>query len=303
MKKVFLLLPVLLLYNLVGVVLLTRDVKTAETVEIQPLKMDNYLTDKGAVGDTPEFTFGDLYEYDPRMVLGATTPSVTTKKSSASVDLKKDNYTIAVWGDSMVDTLGTELSDLRLALEDTYSGVKFTLHNFGVASEDIEKGISRLSNSYTYLGVQKPSLLSVKPDVVVIDSFAYNHWSDSQSDIDRHWLAIARAIDVIKRYDPNIKIVLSATIAPYCPTYTDGSANLPAERKYSQCETVKKYLDNIYRFATSQNYPLANAFHESILGDGNGAPIFINQTDHIHPSEKGRTLIAKEIVRAIQEVL
>lgn len=312
MKKLLLILPLLIVYNLLGLVLLqnnnrpstkTSPVSTKTQVNLQ---IGEYLEDKGVTDNAPEFSFGDLVAYAEPAILGVSTPPSPHKDTytdSASIGDEKDSYTVALFGDSMIDTLGTALTDVGVALSKQFPDKIFTLYNYGAGGENIEAGITRLTNSYTYLGQQKPSLLSIKPDVVVIESFAYNHWTDSQSDIDRHWLAIAKSIETIKRYDPNIKIVLAATIAPYCPTYTDGSANLPPERKLFQCQTVKKYLDNMYRFATSQNYPLANAFHESLLGDGNGAPTFINQTDHIHYSEKGRTLFANEVAEAIAQVL
>ena len=202
----------------------------------------------------------------------------------------------------MVDTLGPGVPHLASKLKSMYPGVTFSILNYGVGASNIEYGIERLTNDYTYLNEHKSSLLSQNPDVVIVESFAYNHWNNSKSDLDRQWLAINKIIETIKLNNPHTKIVLSATIAPYCPTYTDGSANLPPERKQIECDTVKAYLQNLVNFATSQKYPLADVYHASLNGsDGN--PKYINSGDHIHPSEAGKSLFAQLVTSKIAGVL
>lgn len=202
----------------------------------------------------------------------------------------------------MVDTLGATLPHLMIALKERLPHKSFTLLNYGAGATNIESGLTRLTNDYDYLGEHKKALLSQNPNIVVVESFAYNHWEGTQSDLDRQWLTINKIIETIKTRNPSTKIVLAATIAPYCPTYTDGSANLPPERKYTECETVKKYLQNMVNFATSQKYPLADAYHASLSGsDGN--PKYINQGDHIHPSDTGKALFSQKLAQAIDLVV
>lgn len=231
-------------------------------------------------------------------VLGAST-SAPQEPVVASLT---DAYTIAVIGDSMVDTLGPGLPHLEKALTQDFPEAKFKLLNYGLGASDMAYGISRLTTSYNYLGTVKPALLSQNPDVIVIESFAYNHWENNQSDLDRHWLAIAKMISTVKELSPHTKIILAATVAPYCPTFTDGSANLPVERKYKECDTVKAYLQNIVNFATSEKYVLVDAYHPS-LKDGEGNPKYINQGDHIHPSDEGKELFSRLTANAIYLVL
>lgn len=209
-----------------------------------------------------------------------------------------DLFTIAVLGDSMIDVLGPEVSILKQELEKHYPNATFTIHNAGVGGKDIEDGLLRLTNDYSYLGQNKKAVLSLHPNILILESFAYNHWSPDQSDLDRQWLTIAKIIDETKSRSPGTKIILSATIAPHCPTYTDGSADLPDARKFTQCETVKKYLKNIINFATSQNYPLADAYHTSLGQDNEGDKKYI-AGDNIHPSAQGGELFASKIVEAI----
>ena len=107
---------------------------------------------------------------------------------------------------------------------------------------------------------------------------------------------------LVKTRNPDTKIILATAIAPYCPTYTDGSANLPEPRKFIQCETVKAYLQNTVRFAESENYPLANAYAASLQGN-EGNPKYVNSGDHIHPSDAGKELFSKLLVEKIEKML
>ena len=61
---------------------------------------------------------------------------------------------------------------------------------------------------------------------------------------------------------------------------------------------MKKYLQNIINFAGSQQYPLINAYNPSLKG-GEGNPLYINGSDHIHPSNEGRALFAKVAAEVI----
>lgn len=248
-------------------------------------------------------------------VLGESTPSavkkvepqqnpdpVTGAEATFKNKPQKSTYTIAVLGDSMVDTLGPGVPHLSQELKKAYPTISFTVLNYGVGASNIEYGITRLTNGYTYLEETKPALLSTNPDIVVVESFAYNHWDNSQSDLDRHWLAINKIIETIKNHNSNTKIILSSSIAPHCATYTDGSANLPPERKFKECETVKAYLQNMVNFATSQSYPLADAYHASLSGS-DGQEKYINAGDHIHPSDAGKLLFAQKVAEQVKKLL
>lgn len=275
-----------------------------------PGDLSDYFSQIGKTSK-PSKSFGEILETGPVasdsgfLTLNSSTssatatsaPVATVSSSPKSIFLKNSTYTIAVLGDSMVDTLGPGVPHLANELRIRFPGVKFTVLNYGVGASNIEHGIERLTNSYTYLNEAKTSLLSQNPDIVVVESFAYNHWDNTQSDLNRHWLDISKIINIIKTNSTNAKIILAATIGPYCPTYTDGSANLPPERKYVECETVKAYLQNIVNYAGSQKFPLADAYHASLTGrDGN--PKYINQGDHIHPSDSGKQLFANKVANA-----
>ncbi len=311
---------IVLFYNIWAINWLIRSshyqsqVLAATTTSVN---LTNYIAQKGNSGTKPTISFHQIFS---QQVLAASdsasalspsqlnssppTPSSVIPKSS--IINHKSDLTIALLGDSMIDTLGPDLPHLSKILKSRFPNTKFTLLNYGAGATDLESGLTRLTNATSYLGQSRPPLLSVKPDILVVESFAYNHWNDTQADLDRQWLTLAKIIDTVKTNPPaggqGTKIILSSTFAPYCPTYTDGSANLPPERKSSECATVKKYLENAIKFALSQNLPLADAYHPSLNGT-EGNPKYINQGDHLHPSDAGKQLYSEKVAQAIEKII
>ena len=209
--------------------------------------------------------------------------------------------TISIVGDSMIDTLGPDAAGLANKLRATYPSTIFTIINHGVGAENIDSGLSRLTNSYTYLGASRPSVISQKPDVIIIESFGYNPYSYDEGALTKHWLQMAAMIDVIKQQLPETKIMIAATIAPNWNVFGDGApfVNLSAESKKKKVDTIKSYIDNAVKFAQSQKLPLADAFHSTMDSSGNGKLGYINGGDHIHYSDFGRSYMASILTNAL----
>ena len=212
----------------------------------------------------------------------------------------KSIYTIALLGDSMTDTLGKELIHLRILLKENFPGKQFFLLNYGQGATDIESGLKRLTERTTYLGESYAPLVAYKPDIVVVESFAYNHWGAELSDLNRQWLAIARIIETIRSYSPDTRIILAATISPNAFKFGDGILNWSKDMKWDASVTTKAYLSNLINFATSQNYPLADAYSASLGADSQGLSRYINPVDNLHPSEEGKMLYAHKITETIK---
>ena len=201
----------------------------------------------------------------------------------------------------MIDTLGQEAPHLKGKLSAMYPGVTFTIKNFGVGGTNIEYGIQRLRNSYAYLGVQVPSVVSTKPDLVVVESFGYNPFSFDTGALDKHWLSLATIVDIIHSSLPGTKILIASTIAPNRDTFGDGAPGLSfaKEDKIKRTDNIKRYLENAIKFARGEHLPLADAYHASLDGSGNGKLQYINGGDHIHYSDAGRALFAQKVSEAI----
>lgn len=212
----------------------------------------------------------------------------------------KTTFTIALLGDSMTDTLGADLPHLRSLLANAYPDYTFALLNYGQGATDMESGLYRLTNSTKYLDKDYPPLLSYKPDILVVESFAYNHWSGEKYDLDRQWLTIAKIADTVRENSPDTKIVLAATITPNKDIFGDGVLNWPKALKEQSALIIKAYLQNMVNFATSQRIPLADAYHPTLQRDGEGTAGYISSYDHLHPSGDGAYLYSRKIVEAIK---
>lgn len=226
---------------------------------------------------------------------------IPTTPIGAIAQNPKDTYIVAILGDSMVDTMGRDLRVFNDALKDVYSPKSFALLNYGFGSTDLESGLFRLTHHTIYLDKSYPALLSYRPDILVVESFAYNHWSGNQYDLDRQWLTLAKIVDTVKLYSPSTQIVLLSTIAPNPLTFGDGSLNWNATAKWEASQVIKSYLENMVRFALSQKLPLADAYHPTLDAQGYGMKLYINPGDNLHLSDEGRRFVSRKIVDAIRE--
>jgi hypothetical protein len=223
------------------------------------------------------------------------TPTIQTYRA------RKPHYTIALLGDSMTDTLGPNIPHLQTKLTVLFPATTFTLLNYGVGGTNIDYGIERLINSYTYLGKTIPSLISQNPDVVVVESFGYNPYPYDSGALEKHWLQMATVVDSLKKSLPGVKIIIAATIAPNSQVFGDGAPGIAfaLQDKIERTTVIKQYLDSTVKFARSQQLPLADAYHPSLDARGDGKLIYINGGDHIHYSDAGRAFFAQKIADAI----
>jgi len=300
---------------------------------ISPIPLDDESIITPIVLPPPDVTFSDLLEARPDTEtvlsvstassqaagyfgvsdiltepLAQATPAATVSATPTATPIatrtaKKRAVTITLVGDSMIDTLGPVGGNLAAKLNTTYPNSTFTVINHGVGAENIDSGLKRLTNGYSYLGLGRNSVVSEKPDIVVIESFGYNPYPepDINTSLTKHWLQLAAMVDTVKRELPEAKIVIAATIAPNWDLFGDGAPFLSfsPEGKRTKVTEIKKYIENAIAFAKSQNLPLANAYNPTLMGDGNGRPEYINGGDHIHYSDSGRNLMASKIAEAI----
>lgn len=248
----------------------------------------------------PDRSFAELSDtLASQSVMG----TATAASPSAAIEnpLPKTSYKIAVLGDSMVDTLGPGIPLLQSGLSGQYPGTAFTVLNYGVGATNIEYGIKRLHEPYEYLGAQVEALLSVKPDVIVVESFGYNPLSLTQDRRNDHWLNMAKIIETIRDELPETEIVIAATIAPNDRVFGDGAPGIAfdAEEKSKRVRIIREYIENAVALAGQFSLPLADAYHDSLDADGNGKLSYINNGDHIHYSDAGRKLMTDKISRAI----
>lgn len=205
---------------------------------------------------------------------------------------------LVLLGDSMIDTLSNSIC--QTSFQKYFPIIKFNLLKYGYGSTNIESAIKRLTQTTTYNGFNNPSILSQYPDIIVIESFAYNNFGNSQAGIDRQNQALQEITELIKKQSPDTKIVLASTIAPNSITFANGVKNLhySALEKIEKTTTIKLYLQNLINFAEKNNYVLADAFYPSLFGQ-NGSELLIDSIDHLHPSLLGSEMFCDTLAKSI----
>ena len=212
------------------------------------------------------------------------------------------NFTIAILGDSMVDTLG-DLSLIKNQLNQTYPNVNFKLLNYGIGSTNAASGLKRLTESSVRQNQTLPPLLTQNPDLILIESFAYNHAANTPEDLNNHENTLNQSIQTIRNSLPS-DILLLTTISPNLEFYAIGAPgiNWSNQQRKSEAETVLAYLKITSELAKKSNIPQVDAATSSQDSSGNGKRIFIESTTNIHPSPEGIELISGLISQKIVDL-
>lgn len=212
--------------------------------------------------------------------------------------LSKDEYTIAIIGDSMVDTMGERLEYLEHVLKKKYPKTSFTLYNYGVGSENVEEGLARLGKDFQYKDRTYPPLNTIHPDVLIIGSYAYNPFTPF--DRDKHWLKLAEMVQEARKISP--KVYLLAEIAPRKKDFGKGPQGIKWEDNVrdSHAQKIITQMENTLGLSRSLHVPLIDAYTQSIRPEtGDVNPEFVSASDGIHPSAIGHVYTAEKIVESI----
>lgn len=222
-------------------------------------------------------------------------PTAVPSPKPASVPSKsfaKNSYSIAVYGDSMVDTMGERLEYLEHSLKKLYPSVNFTLYNYGKGSENVEMGLERWNSRLDYQDRHYPSISEVHPDVIVIGSFAYNPFSPY--DRDRHWMGLTKLVEQAK--STGAKVYMLAEIAPLRNNFGRGpnGVNWDESTAYEHSGHIIEQLENAVSLSRNLGAGLIDAFHVS---GGNAS--YVNASDGIHPSVAGHEFTASMIANTV----
>lgn len=232
------------------------------------------------------------------------TPTAALQPTSApvaepAVKTAKNSYSIAIIGDSMVDTMGERLEYLEHALKRKYPNTNFSLYNFGQGAQNVSEGLSRLHNRFDYQDRHFPSLDEIKPDVLIVGSFAYNPFSPH--DRDRYSSTLTQFVEQAKTISP--RVYLLAEIAPLKVNFGKGpnGVNWDDNTAYQHATNIIDQLEGAIGVSHSLNIPLINAFTPSqVAADKSGNPQYVNSSDGIHPSVAGHEFMANLIAETIR---
>lgn len=225
-------------------------------------------------------------------------PTLTlTPTPTTFIVLKKASYSIAIFGDSMVDTMGEKLEYLQKALANKYPRTKFNLYNYGIGGQNVEQGLARFESSFVNKERQYPPLSAINPDVLIIGSFAYNPFS--AHDRNRHYVLLKDLITKAKSV--SLHVYLLAEIAPLKTGFGKGKngVNIPEDAALERASHIIEQLDDVINLSRIENIPLINVYYESKVDGSFGNSKFVNKDDGIHPSEAGHLFTAELIVKNI----
>jgi len=202
-------------------------------------------------------------------------------------------------GDSMTETAGRECKELRLQLEKNYPGLSFDLFNYGVGGTRAGYGLWRLTHEYESNGVKFAPLIEINPDIVMLESFAYNNASDGDfiGGIEHFRDMHFKIVKTLKE-KTGAEIVFVLTVAPDLNRFLETVPNFfntPPVILRRMAEDRVKYLEEGLKIATELGLPLVNVYQATLDSAASGVPLgtFIDELDWIHPNEEGHRLTAK----------
>lgn len=196
-------------------------------------------------------------------------------------------------GDSMIDFLN-DFPHLRDLLRSLNPDIKWEILNYGVGASNVSYGLYRVNSEYDYLGRHFQSVIGANPDIVVVESFAYNHGDMPES---QYQDSLKRIFSALK--EANKKIVFLAIIAPSKENYAKGAADWGPDYRAKEYEKTRRFMDLGIDTARQIGIPTVDAFHQSLDGDKGGNEKYIYGGDWIHPSPEGAEFIAKLLGPAI----
>lgn len=222
----------------------------------------------------------------------------TSPTPTPSPRLSKSTYTIAIIGDSMVDTMGENLQYLQESLKLRYPQTSFNLYNYGIGGQNIEQGLDRFNQPFNYQTRSYPPITLINADIIIVASFAYNPFSPHNRD--RHWLALTELASQAKT--TGAQVYLLAEIAPLKTGFGagPGGINWPPDLTSQQAQNITELLENAISLSRSLRINLIDAYTKSTIDGKFGDRVFVSAHDGIHPSVEGHLLMADLIAQSIK---
>lgn len=197
----------------------------------------------------------------------------------------------------MVDTMGEHLEYLEQSLQEKYPSIGFTLYNYGIGSQNVEQGLARWQSAFSYQDRQYASLTTIRPDILILGTFAYNPFFPY--DRDKHLLLFEKLILQAKEVTPHVYVL--AEIAPLKNDFGKGlhGVNQDPTTAYINAVHITEQLQNAISLANKHGIPLINAYAASQIDGQFGKRSFVNGDDGIHPSVAGHIFTANKITATL----
>lgn len=226
-------------------------------------------------------------------------PQETPPTPTPTKKLSKSYYTIAVIGDSMVDTMGERMEYLEGAIKKKYPGTTFFLYNYGIGAQTIEDGLKRFGEDFKYKDRNFPSIAKIEADVIIVGSFAYNPFSPH--DRDKHWLGLTNLVkEALKKKDADVYMI--AEIAPLRRNFGKGpgGVNWDEDTSFRHSGNIIEQLENAIGLGKALRVPVIDIYHKSLSSGTEGKRELVDTHDGIHPGVQGQEFMAEQIAEALK---
>src|SRR5258708_39238953 len=169
---------------------------------------------------------------------------------------------VILFGDSMTDTLdfqrGHRFVDLEQALKKLSPELSTQLINHGVAGYNVYDAYTRLTTPIVYRGETLTPVLQTGADLVVLESLAYSHMSNTQKDLAKFERGHQRIVQTLQTN--GVPVLLLATVAPNRDLYTKYIPTMDRSEKLrlEEYETVMDYFNRFLSFAGNSGLPFVD---------------------------------------------
>lgn len=211
---------------------------------------------------------------------------------------EKSSYTIAAFGDSMVDTMGENLDYLDKAMMGRYPTTKFKFYNYGIGSQNVIEADKRFNLPFIYQTRNYPAIDQIKADIIIVSSFAYNPLSP----YDKKTYSSGLTNLIKKSQATKAKVYLLAEIAPIKEGFGKGigGVNWGEEETKTQVKNILEQLQEAIRLSKTLNVPLIDVFTKSQIDGKYGDKTYVGTHDRIHPSIEGEIFMADIIADTLK---
>lgn len=223
----------------------------------------------------------------------------STESPPPSTTLSNNSYKIAIYGDSMIETMGDNLDFVNAKLKQKYPNTKFEMYNYGIGGEKVDAAVARFEKPFVRGGRNYPNITSLKPDILIVGSYAYNPFD--LPDRDRHWLTLAGLLQKAKLVTPNVYIL--AEVAPLKEDFGKGpnGVNWPIGIILDHTAKILDQMDNAIGLSSTLNIPLINVYDKTRANNSRfGKREYVSENDGVHPSVLGHEFTAKQVVSTIK---
>ena len=233
------------------------------------------------------------------LVTATLRPSPTVSEASSSIRLSKSAYSIAIFGDSMVDTMGENLEYLQKSLKSKYPLTRFNLYNYGKGGQNVSQGLERFGSAFSYQSRNYLPITQISADVIILGSFAYNPFAEHS--VLRHQETLSKLVGEAKA--TGAQVYLLAEIAPLKTGFGEGPSGIswPKDLADTQARHIVEQIENVFFLSKSLNVALIDAYDLSKDTDSKfGMKVYVNGSDGIHPSVQGHVLMANLIAASLK---